>query len=146
VITILGDLETTTRRESMSLKCIRLVTMLAGLLLFSSAVHAGEKGLMHCFAFTPLPGATDADWDAFYKATDELPGKIEGLQKVWAGKLRTPQKLNANMDAREYGVCMLMDGPDALKVYDDHPAHAAWVEVYSKVRVPGTTTFDVIGQ
>jgi len=130
----------------MSVRCIRLVTLLAGLLLFSGAVHAGEKGLMHCFAFTPLPGATEADWGAFYKGTDELPGKIEGLQKVWVGKLRRPQKFNPNAGAREYGVCMVMDGPDALKAYDEHPAHDAWVEVYSKVREPGTTTFDIIGQ
>ena len=130
----------------MSLRCIRLVTLLAGTLLFSGAVHAGEKGLMHCFAFAPLPNATEADWAAFFKATDELPGKIEGLEKVWAGKLLTPRKLNPNGGAREYGVCMLMDGPDALKAYDGHAAHAAWVEVYSKVREPGTTTFDIVGQ
>jgi hypothetical protein len=130
----------------MSLTCIRLAAVLAGTLLFTGAVHAGEKGLMHCFAFTPLLGATDADWDAFYKATDELPDKVDGLQKVWVGKLNTPRKLDPNMDAREYGVCMLLDGPDALKTYDEHPAHAAWIEVYSKVRVPGTTTFDIVGQ
>lgn len=130
----------------MSLRCIRLVTLLVGLLLFGGAVQAGEKGLMHCFAFTPLPNATEADWAAFYKATDELPGKIEGLQKVWAGKLRRPQKFNPNTGPREYGVCMLMDGPDALEAYAASPAHSAWVEVYSKVREPGTTTFDIIGQ
>lgn len=130
----------------MFVRSIRLVALLAGTLLFSGAVHAGEKGLMHCFAFAPLPSATEADWEAFFKATDELPGKIEGLQKVWVGKLRAPQKLNPNAGVREYGVCMLMDGPDALKTYADHPAHDAWVEVYSKVREPGTTTFDIIGQ
>jgi Stress responsive A/B Barrel Domain len=130
----------------MTVRSIRLVTLLAGLLLCSGAVRAGEKGLMHCFAFAPLPSATDADWEAFYKATDELPGKIEGLQKVWVGKLRAPQKLNPNAGVREYGVCMLMDGPDALKAYDEDPAHVAWVEIYSKVREPGTTTFDVVGQ
>jgi hypothetical protein len=146
VITILADLEAGTRRESMSLRCFRAVTLLAGLLLFSGAVRAGEKGLMHCFAFAPLPSATEADWDAFFKATDELPGKIEGLQKVWFGKLRTPRKLTPEASAREYGVCMLLDGPDALKAYDEHPAHAAWNEIYSKVREPGTTTFDIIGQ
>ena len=130
----------------MSLKCIRLVTLLAGTLLFSSIVFGGEKGLMHCFAFAPLPDATEADWEAFYKATDELPEKVEGLQKIWVGKLRAPQKLNPNAGVREYGVCMLLDDVDALKVYDEHPAHRAWEEVYSKVREPGTTTFDIIGQ
>jgi hypothetical protein len=130
----------------MSVGSVRLLILLTGLLLFTAGVQAGEKGLMHCFAFAPLPSAAEADWEAFFKATDELPGKIEGLQKVWAGKLRTPEKMNPNTSAREYGVCMLMDGPDVLKAYEDHPAHTAWVEIYSKVREPGSTTFDIIGQ
>lgn len=130
----------------MSLKCIRLVALLAGVVLFSGGAFAGEEGLMHCFAFAPIADATEADWDAFYEATDELPEKIDGLEKVWVGKLRAPAKLNPNSAPREYGVCMLMEGPDALKAYAGHPAHDAWVEVYSKVRQPGTTTFDIIGQ
>jgi hypothetical protein len=48
-------------------------------LLFAGASMAGEKKLMHCFAFTPLKSATSADWDAFYKATDDLPKKIKGV-------------------------------------------------------------------
>ena len=130
----------------MSLRYIRLVVLLVGALLFGSVGYAGEKGLMHCFAFTPLPKAAEADWSAFFKATDDLPGKIDGLERVWVGKLRAPQKFNPNAGPREYGVCMLMDGPDTLKAYASHPARAAWVEVYSKVREPGTTTFDIIGQ
>lgn len=130
----------------MSVGYVRLVILLAGLLLCGGIVRAGEKGLMHCFAFAPLPGAAEADWEAFYKATDELPGKIEGLQKVWVGKLRTPQKFSPDANAREYGVCMLMDGPDALKAYADHPAHTAWEEVYVKVREEGSSTFDIIGR
>jgi hypothetical protein len=131
--------------ELMSVRCIRLAVMLTSL-LFAGVLSAGEKGLMHCFAFTPVATATEADWNAFYKATDELPSKIKGLQKVWVGKLRAPVKLSATAGAREYGVCMLLDDVAALKAYDDHPAHDAWVEVYSKVRQPGTSTFDIIGQ
>jgi hypothetical protein len=130
----------------MSLRYIRLVALLVGVLLLAGVGYAGEKGLMHCFAFTPLPNATDADWKAFFAATDQLPSKIEGLQRVWVGKLRAPQKFSPNAGPREYGVCMLMDDADALKTYAKHPAHDAWVEVYSKVREPGTTTFDIIGQ
>ena len=48
---------------------------------------AAEKTLMHCFAFTPIESASQAEWDAFYKATDELPKKIKGLKRVWYGKL-----------------------------------------------------------
>jgi hypothetical protein len=80
----------------MSLRYIRLVALLVGVLLLAGVGYAGEKGLMHCFAFTPLPNATDADWKAFFAATDQLPSKIEGLQRVWVGKLRAPQKFSPN--------------------------------------------------
>lgn len=130
----------------MSLRSIRLAALLVGLLAYGGVLSAGEKGLMHCFAFTPLADAKEADWEAFYKATDELPEKVEGLQKVWVGKLRAPAKLTPNAEPREYGACMLFDGPDALEAYDDHAAHRAWEEVYFKVREPGSTTFDIIGR
>ena len=145
---------------------MRKLQLVVCLLILSGVLSAGEKKLMHCFAFTPIANASDADWQAFYKATDELPGKIPGLTKVWYGKLRqklnilgtdreTQKKLASGSEpatgevrrvVREYGVCMEMAGASMLKTYTDHPAHKAWEEVYSKVRQPGTTTFDLIGQ
>ena len=145
------------------MRILRLTLMLA---VAAGLLSAGEKKLMHCFAFTAIEGASQADWDAFYKATGELPGKIPGLSKVWYGKLRrnlsifnvapeVRKKLGAGeqkvagdvtQTVRQYGVCMEMDDEAALKTYESHPAHKAWVEVYSKVRQPGTTTFDIIGQ
>jgi len=142
------------------------LTCVAVLLLFAGLLTAGEKKLMHCFVFTPLDGATDADWAAFYKATDELPGKIPGLSKVWHGKLlnnltihfpdREARKKLAAGEAkvageitqrvRVYGVCMEMDDQAALKTYAGHPAHKEWEAVYGKVRQPGTTTFDILGR
>jgi hypothetical protein len=136
------------------------------LCLFSSALWAGEKKLMHCFYYTPIESATQSDWDAFYKATDQLPGKIPGLSRVWYGKLRRNfTAYNVDKEARQalaggaksasgqvtqavrqHGVCMEMADEAALKVYADHPAHKEWEAVYSKVRQPGTTTFDILGQ
>lgn len=124
----------------MSVRGIRPTVLLAGLLLAGGIGSAGEKKLMHCFFYTPIAAATQADWDAFYKATDELPSKIPGLSKVWVGKLRRPYL------EREHGVCMEMDNEETLKAYASHPAHDAWVKVYEKVREPGTTTFDIIGR
>lgn len=125
-------------------------TVLVALLLAnSSMLSAGEEKLMHCFYFTEISEATDADWEAFKKATDELPGKIPGLNKVWHGKLRRPyNNYNSSGDksVREYGVCMELDDEDALSVYADHPAHTEWVAVYEKVRVRGTSTFDILGK
>ena len=105
------------------------------------APAAVESKLMHCFAFTAIAEATEADWQAFYTATNELPSKIPGLNKVTHGKLLTP---NVGDTQRDYGVCMEMTDQAARQAYGEHPAHEEWVEVYSKVRVPGTTTFDYL--
>jgi hypothetical protein len=113
-----------------------------------------------------IPEATEAEWAAFRAATDALPGKIPGLTKVWHGKLRAPVNINtidaaaskklgagekdvaatANRVRRTYGVCMEMNDLDAFAVYGKHPVHDDWVKVYEKVRVAGTTTFQIIGE
>jgi hypothetical protein len=43
----------------------RLAGVAAAFLLSVSAASAGEKKLMHCFAWTPVKEATPADWQAF---------------------------------------------------------------------------------
>jgi hypothetical protein len=132
------------------------------------AAWAEEKTVMHCFAWTSIKEATPADWSAFYKASDALPRKIKGLTKVWYGKLASPlsqtavvkadpearKKFNAgeSMNAevvrtpREYGMCMEFASPEAFKAYDADPYHAEWTKAYEKVRVDGTTTFNILGQ
>ena len=129
---------------------ILTITLLAALVALPANAPAGEKALMHCFAFTVIEDASDADWAAFKKATNELPSKIDGLNKVWLGKLRRPLRQFGRNQAqpmqRQWGVCMEMTDEDALAVYADHEAHTAWVKVYSKVRVAGTTTFDILGE
>ena len=138
------------------------------LLLSSTIAHAGDKTLMHCFAWTPVKEATPADWQAFYKARDALPQKIKGIIRVWYGKLQSPlgQTQLGNIDAattqkyrsgesvtvpvtrtpRAYGMCMEMKDAETLKAYDTDPYHKFWTEAYSKVRVEGTTTFNILGQ
>ena len=32
-----------------------------------------------------------------------------------------------------------------LERYAAHPTHDAWVKIYEKLRVAGTTTFDILG-
>ena len=139
----------------------------AATMLTAGSIGAGEKTMMHCFAFTPIKEATQADWDAFYKATDQWPQKFSGIKRVWYGKLRAPlnqftvdaearKKLAAgekevdaksNRLVREHGVCMEMTGgPASLKEYTANPFHKEWMAAYEKVRVAGTTTYDIIGQ
>lgn len=147
----------------------KTLIVLCALLLCSSLALAGEKKLLHCFTFSTIEAATPADWEAFAKATDELPGKISGLSKVWHGKLARPlgllqidgqvapevrkklgageaAQLNVKQLRRSYGVCMEFADQAALAAYAKNPAHDAWVKVYEKVRVYGTTTFDLLGQ
>ncbi len=121
---------------------------LAGVLLSVGVSYAGEKKLMHCFAFTTIETATEAEWNAFYKATDALPSKIPGLTRVWHGKLRRPLTLASGETkvVRSYGVCMEMNDEATLKTYTAHPAHKEWAAAYEKVRVAGTTTFDILGR
>lgn len=141
----------------------------AAFVLSSCLAQAGD--LMHCFAFTPIAEATQADWDAFYKATNEWPKKNKAIKMVWAGKLARPLAQFGTSDAearkkvmagekgvsgvltlnrREYGVCMAMEGsgePAAiLKAYSSHPYHKEWTAAYEKVRVPGTTTYDIVSK
>lgn len=146
----------------------RFAAFAVGLALSAGSLMAGEKGVMHCFAFTPIQEATQAQWDAFYKATDALPQKIKGLERVWYGKLMRPLTLPAlaitdaakrkelmaagkgtadvNIVRREHGVCMEFADEAAYKAYGSDPAHKDWVAVYEKVRVPGTTTYQIVGQ
>ncbi|HEV2689361.1 MAG TPA: hypothetical protein VGV35_12430 [Bryobacteraceae bacterium] len=153
----------------MRLNLTRIATGAALLLLSVSAASAGEKTLMHCFAWTPIKEATAADWQAFYQASDAIPKKIKGIVKVWYGKLDFPlgqaqlgdkidkatfQKYRAGESvtvpvsraAREYGMCMEMKDAATLKAYDTDPYHKIWTDAYAKIRVDGTTTFNILGQ
>lgn len=117
------------------------------LLLACGDSPAREKTLMHCFYFTPVAEASAADWDAFYEETDELPDKIDELLRVWAGRLRSRAPVADQVKlGRTYGACFEFEDEAALQIYAEHPAHDAWVKAYEKVRVRGTTTFDIVGR
>jgi hypothetical protein len=113
-----------------------------------------QKSLMHVFVYTPLEGATQADFDAFKKSTADMVAAIPGFRKVWVGKLRRPLTIYTPADGehdqgdseRVYGVAMEFDDEAALDVYANHPAHTDWIEAYDRVRVPGTTTVDILGE
>jgi hypothetical protein len=64
-------------------------------------------------------------------------------QKLMAGETAT---IPVKRAAREYGMCIEMTSPDVLKAYAQDPYHKTWVDAYSKVRVEGTTTYNILGQ
>lgn len=130
---------------------------------------AAEKTMLHCFTFTPSTTASAADWTAFRQATLRLPAEIRAVRKIWIGKLAKPLPqllpegdvseaardallagrpagIQVRLAQRTEGVCMLMNGAEALQAYAAHPYHKTWDALYSKVREPGSTTFDVLGQ
>ncbi len=140
----------------MRFQLVHPIIFIVAVLVFGGVSRAGEKKLMHCFAFTTIEDAADADWKAFVQATSDLPEKVEGLNTVWVGKLKRPlrtytrsgtdEKPEYTANLREWGVCMEMDDATILEQYADHPAHRDWEEAYFKVRVRGTTTYDILGQ
>lgn len=141
-----------------------------GLLVFLlplAPAAAGDKGLLHCFTFTPAKTAAAADWTAFRDATRRLPKEIPGVRKIWMGKLAKPllqllpegdpaeaersklvegrpAAINVRLMQRTEGVCMQMSGEAALRAYAEHPFHKTWDALYAKVREPGSTTFDLL--
>jgi hypothetical protein len=138
-----------------------------GLLLAALAVpsFAAEKGILHCFAFTPKAEATDADFQAYYEATEKLAKDYKGIKRVWYGKLRAPlnqvrveadspkkfsgtvtklEGANVSRVRREHGACMEFKDAAAWDAYGKSPEHDAWVKVYEKVRVDGTTTYQIL--
>jgi hypothetical protein len=142
-----------------------LATAVLGFLAAAAPAQAADKGLMHCFAYTVIPEATDADWKAFYAATEAMPTKIKEVKQVWFGKLLRPlaqyrmsaadgkkfadgpkQTVEATRVQRTQGVCMLLESEAALKTYATNPYHKEWLATYEKVRVAGTTTYDIAVQ
>jgi hypothetical protein len=146
---------------------MKIRVILPALALVAGSALAGEKSLMHCFAYTPIAEATAADWEAFNKASDAMPKNIPGVIRVWHGKLARPLNLAVAADGadrkkvvagekdvagklmlqkREYGMCIEMKDEATLKAYPQAPYHKVWSEAYAKVRVAGTTTYDILGQ
>jgi hypothetical protein len=120
-----------------------------GMLLGVASVLAQQKAmtqttLLHVFAYAPVEQATQQDRDTFTKATADLVGKVPGLKRVWVGKLKTP--IDAPDGKQVYGVGMEFDDAKSLEAYADHPAHKEWERIYRRVRVPGTTTVDIVGE
>lgn len=129
----------------------RLALFVAAFLMLGAGWVLGQQAgtaeptLMHAFAFTAVPTATPQDFENLKKATADMVGKVPGLKRVWVGKLKVPVDQGSFAPKRDYGIAMEFDDEKALAGYAEHPAHEQWERVYRRVRVPGTTTFDILG-
>ena len=135
-----------------------LAAFAAALLISTGIANAGDKKVMHCFAWTSITEATPADWEAFFKASDALPAKIPSISHIWYGKLAAPlgqivlgtidpesfkkfragEKVTSEISRtnRDWGMCMEMASEDALKAYDTDPYHKIWTDGDGSIITP----------
>ncbi len=130
---------------------VRLVLlMLLGITIFVAGWLTGqqrataEKTTVHAVAWTVAEGATVQGLADFKRATEELITSMPGLRRAWVGKLRQP--LVVGDITRTHGLVLEFDDVKSKEAYSSHPSRVPWAEVWSKVRVPRSTNFDVIGE
>ncbi|MBI4460644.1 MAG: Dabb family protein [Acidobacteria bacterium] len=122
---------------------------LAGL-LFASGWVVGQqrpttqRTVIHAVAWTAQKDATPEGLEDFRRATETLLDTMPGLRRAWVGKLRQP--LVVGDLRRDYGLILEFENLATKEAYSSHPNRAPWAAVWEKVRIPGSTNFDVIGE
>lgn len=127
-----------------------ILLVLVGSIIFVAGWLAGqqrattETTTVHAVAWTAAEGASAQGLADFKKATEELITSMPGLRRAWVGELRQP--LVVGDITRTHGLVLEFDNVKSKEAYSSHPARVPWAEVWSKVRVPRSTNFDVIGE
>jgi antibiotic biosynthesis monooxygenase (ABM) superfamily enzyme len=129
-------------------KQIRTSLLLAAVVFVASWVSSQETGttqktVVHTAIWTLKEGSSAQEYEAFRKETEKLVAAMPGLKRAWVGKLRQP--LAVGEVTRTHGLLLEFVDVQSREAYSTHPARAAWAEAWSKVRVPGSTAFDLIG-
>jgi hypothetical protein len=102
-----------------------------------------EKTTVHAAAWTARDGLTQQEFEAFKKETAAMVGAVPGLKRVWTGKLRAPVTFDGVK--RDYGIVLEFDSVKSKQAYSDkHPS--PWYEDFAKIRQPGSSNFDVVGE
>ena len=128
----------------------KLMFLLIGSTLFLAGWVMGqsrarlETTTVHAVAWTAAGDATPEGLENFKRATEELVTAMPGLKRAWVGPLRQP--LVVGDITRTHGLVLEVDTVESKEAYSDHPARVPWAEVWSEVRVPRSTNFDVIGE
>ena len=123
--------------------------LLMGCILFMAGWLAGqqkaatEKTLIHAAAWTSLKDMKQEDLDAFRRVTAGMIGKVPGLRRAWIGKLNKP--LVDGKLTRDYGIILEFDD---LKAWDSYfnSRPQQFMDAFSKIRIPDSTNFNVIGE
>ena len=123
--------------------------LLAALVFAAGSVVGQERAVMqktviHAVAWTPIEGFTPQDLEELKQATAVLVQSVPGMKRAWVGKLRQP--LTVGNATRSHGLILEFDDLKSREAYSTHPNRAAWAKVWEKVRTPGPTVFDVLGE
>jgi len=104
---------------------------------------ATQKTVVHAAAWTARGDMTQQELDKFRAETAALIGKVQGLRRVWIGKMREPVTFDGNK--RDYGIILEFDDVKSKNAYSAvHPE--PWYEHFQKLRAkPGSNNFDVVG-
>ncbi|OFV98716.1 MAG: hypothetical protein A3H94_05425 [Acidobacteria bacterium RIFCSPLOWO2_02_FULL_60_20] len=105
---------------------------------------ATQRTVVHAVAWTAKNDATPEGLEDFRRATETLVDTMPGLRRAWVGKLRQP--LVVGDLRRDYGLILEFENLPTREAYSSHPNRVPWAAVWEKVRIPGSTNFDVLGE
>ena len=103
-----------------------------------------EKTTIHCASWTAKKGMTQAQFENFKKGFAKLPDKFPGMRRLWAGKLGEPVTFNGLI--RTHAIAFEFDNLAAKRAYSASPNRPEWQELFSTVREPGSSSFDLVGE
>ena len=102
-----------------------------------------QKTTIHAAAWTARADLTPQEFEKFKIETAQMVGTFPGLKRAWVGKLRAPVTFDGNK--RDYGIVLEFDNVKSKEAYSDkHPS--PWYEDFGKLRQPGSSNFDVVGE
>ena len=123
--------------------CILGCMLFLGGWLAGQEKAATQKTTIHAAAWTARDGLTQQEFESFKNETAGMVGTVPGLKRAWVGKLRAPVTFDGVK--RDYGIVLEFDNVKSKEAYSDkHPS--PWYEDFGKLRQPGSSNFDVVGE
>lgn len=117
----------------------RLIFALAGAMtIFGTGLAIGAnkynrpKSILHVVTLYWKDGATDADKQKVWEATEKMASEVPGITNLWLKSV----KVQGDAGGKPLQSAFVMEFKDeaAFKAYGDHPAHKAWEKVYIPMR------------
>ncbi len=116
------------------------LALVAAAVLFGAGILAGANKfnkpntLIHVVTVKWKDGTTDAQRQAALDGVAKMAGEIPGIRNVWLKSIK--------VQPREFTHAFVMefDNKAALDAYAKHPAHDAWLKVYSPVHEESRTS------